>query len=362
MRTGRPLPPLDLTEDELRTLNEWVRRPTTRQDLAQRARIILDCGAGKSNKDVAATHSVSEAMVSRWRNRFLKKRVDGLKDARKTRPKKKLTQEVVDRVVARTLETKPHNATHWSTRSMAKAMGMSQTAISKIWRSLNIQPHRQETFKLSKDPLFAEKLRDVVGLYMNPPDRALVLSVDEKSQIQALDRTQPLLPMRLGKVERRTHDYVRHGTLSLFAALDIKTGYVISKCHARHRAKEFLAFLKTIDDRVPSNLDIHMILDNYGTHKTAEVCRWLASHPRFHVHFTPTSASWLNLVERFFADLTEKQLRRGTHCSTRELEAAIRSYIEANNTSPKPFVWTKTADEIISKVRRIYDDLGNSGH
>jgi transposase len=362
MRTGRPLTPLVLTDEELETLNQWAQRPTTPQAKALRARIILSCAAGKANKEIAATYAVSPEMVSRWRNRFLRARLKGLLDARKPRAKTKLTQDVVDRVVARTLQTKPHNATHWSTRSMAKAMGLSQTAISKIWRQLKIQPHREKTFKLSKDPKFAEKVRDVVGLYMNPPERALVLSVDEKSQIQALDRTQPLLPMRLGKVERRTHDYVRHGTLSLFAALDIKTGYVISKCHERHRAKEFLSFLKTIDARVPTDLEIHVILDNYSTHKTAEVRKWLAKHKRFHLHFTPTSASWLNLVERFFADLTEKQLRRGTHCSTRELEAAIRAYIEANNTAPTPFIWTKTADEIISRVAKVYDDLANSGH
>lgn len=362
MRLGRPTPPLVPTEEELATLTQWAQRPSTPQALALRAKIILRCAGGASNKDIAAEYEVSAAMVSRWRNRFLRKRLKGLEDARKPRAKRKLTQDVVDRVVARTLETKPHNATHWSTRSMAKAMGMSQTAISKIWRQLKIQPHREKTFKLSKDPQFAEKVRDVVGLYMNPPERALVLSVDEKSQIQALDRTQPLLPMRLGKVEMRTHDYVRHGTLSLFAALDITTGYVISKCHRRHRAQEFLSFLKTIDERVPEELDVHLVLDNYATHKTAEVRQWLAKHERFHLHFTPTSASWLNLVERFFADLTEKQLRRGTHCSTRELEAAIRAYIEANNVTPKPFLWTKTADEIIGRVRKVYDDLANSGH
>jgi transposase len=268
----------------------------------------------------------------------------------------------VERVITRTLESVPANATHWSTRSMAKAVGMSQTAISRIWRAFGLQPHRTETFKLSKDPLFIEKVRDIVGLYLAPPERALVLCVDEKSQIQALDRTQPLLPMRPGQVERHTHDYVRHGTTTLFAALDAKTGAVIGEVHRRHRSREFLKFLGTLDAAVPAELDVHLILDNYGTHKTAAVKRWLVKRPRFHLHFTPTSASWLNLVERWFADLTEKQIRRGTHRSTLQLEAAIKSYLNTHNADPKPFVWTKTADEILAKVAGFCERISNSGH
>lgn len=245
---------------------------------------------------------------------------------------------------------------------MAKACGLSQTAVSRIWRTFALQPHRSETFKLSKDPLFIEKVRDIVGLYLNPPDKALVLCADEKSQVQALDRTQPLLPMRPGQVERRTHDYVRHGTTSLFAALDVKTGKVIGECHRRHRTLEFRKFLDTIDAAVPARLDVHLILDNYGTHKTPTIRRWLVRHPRFHLHFTPTGASWMNLVERWFGLLTDKQIRRGAHRSTRELEAAIMAYLNSNNKNPKPFVWTKTADEIFASIARFCQRTCNSGH
>jgi transposase len=268
----------------------------------------------------------------------------------------------VERVVRLTLESMPRDATHWSTRAMAKRCGLSQTAISRIWRAFALQPHRVKTFKLSKDPLFIDKVRDIVGLYLDPPDKALVLCVDEKSQIQALDRTQPVLPMRPGQAERRTHDYTRHGTTTLFAALNATSGEIIGEFHQRHRAREFRTFLETIDAAVPDPLDVHLIVDNASTHKTPRIHRWLARHPRFHVHFTPTGSSWINLVERWFAALTEKQLRRGVHRSTRELEAAIRRYIELTNAHPKPFVWTKTADEILASVARFCHRISNSGH
>jgi transposase len=265
-------------------------------------------------------------------------------------------------VITKTLESTPRDATHWSTRGMAKVSGMSQSTVGRIWRAFGLQPHRSETFKLSKDPLFVDKVRDIVGLYLDPPDRAMVLCVDEKSQIQALDRTQPLLPMRPGQVERRTHDYVRHGTTSLFAALDTKTGKVIGELHRRHRSQEFRQFLDTIDANVPAPLDVHLILDNYGTHKTATIRRWLLKHPRFHLHFTPTSASWINLVERWFALLTDKQIRRATHRSTYALETAIRTYLALHNADPKPFIWTKTADQILASVARFCKRISDSGH
>ena len=270
--------------------------------------------------------------------------------------------ETMAQIVHKTTREKPEAATHWSTRSMAKASGLSRSTVNRIWRAFALQPHRVETFKLSKDPLFIEKVRDIVGLYLNPPDRALVLCVDEKSQIQALDRTQPLLPMRPGQVERRTHDYIRHGTTSLFAALDAQTGKIIGQLHRRHRTIEFRKFLDTIDAAVPAELAVHLILDNYGTHKTPSIHRWLARHPRFQLHFTPTSASWLNLVERWFALLSDKQIKRGAHSSTRALEAAITSYIALSNSSPKPFVWTKTADEILASVARFCHRISGTGH
>ena len=272
-----------------------------------------------------------------------------------------ISDSEVERVIAKTLHEKPREATHWSSRMMAKATGLSQSAVVRIWHAFGLQPHRTETFKLSTDPLFIEKVRDVVGLYLNPPDRALVLCVDEKSQIQALDRTQPILPMMPGVPERRTHDYSRHGTTTLFAALNIATGKVIGEVHRRHRAKEFLAFLRTIDAATPAKLDVHLVMDNYGTHKTPSVKAWMARHPRFHAHFTPTSSSWLNQVERWFATLTERQIRRGTHRSTVELEQTIRNYLAANNRNPKPFIWTKTADQILESIKRFCMRTSNSG-
>jgi len=362
MRKGRPVDPITLTADERETLERWARRPKTAQALAQRARIVLACAAETTNGAVADRFGVTRQMVGRWRRRFAQQRVDGLLDEPRPGAPRRITDAQVERVITLTLEQTPRNATHWSTRAMAKACGLSQTAVSRIWRAFVLQPHRTETFKLSKDPLFIEKVRDIVGLYLNPPDKALVLCTDEKSQIQALDRTQPLLPMRPGQAERRTHDYTRYGTTSLFAALDVQTGRVIGECHRRHRTIEFRQFLATIETAVPAALDVHLILDNYGTHKTPAIHRWLLRHPRFHLHFTPTGASWINLVERWFSELTEKQIRRGTHRSTSQLEAAILRYIDEANKRPKPFVWTKTADEILASIARYCQRISNSGH
>lgn len=360
MRSGRPMPPLTLTMEEREALNRWIRRPKTAQALAQRARIILLCATGETNVAVSTRLHLTHQTIGKWRSRFLVKRLDGLLDEPRPGAPRRLTDADVERVLTRTLESTPRDATHWSTRSLARACGLSQSAVSRIWRAFALQPHRTETFKLSKDPLFIEKVRDIVGLYLNPPDRALVLCVDEKAQIQALDRSQPLLPMRPGQVERRTHDDMRHGTTSLFAALDVKTGRVIGECHRRHRAVEFRKFLNTIDAAVPAHLDVHVILDNYGTHKTPSIHRWLAKRPRYHLHFTPTSASWINMVERWFAMLTAQQLRRGVHRSTRELEAAITHYLAVHNDTPKPFVWTKTADDILATVARFCKRISNS--
>ena len=362
MKRGRPIVPLVLSDQQRQTLLSWTRRHKSAQALALRARIVLACADGKSNTEVARALRCSLPTVGKWRSRCLRSGVDGLLDEPRPGAPRKLTDEEVEGVIVKTLETQPRGATHWSTRSMAQASGLTQSAVSRIWRAFSLQPHRSETFKLSRDPLFIDKVRDIVGLYMNPPDRALVLCLDEKSQIQALNRTQPLLPMRPGQVERRSHDYVRHGTTSLFAALDVKTGKVIGECHRRHRAQEFRQFLQTVDANVPAELEVHLILDNYGTHKTAAIRRWLSSHPRFHTHFTPTSASWLNLVERWFALLTEKRIRRGTFLSTRALEKAIQEFLDVHNHQSKPFVWTKTADEIFESLLHFCKRTSNSGH
>lgn len=362
MRTGRPKAALMLTDEERHTLEQWARRPKTAQALARRARLVLACATGTPNHAVAAEFNTTGQTVGRWRRRFVARRLDGLLDEPRPGTRRRTSDAEVERLLALTLETTPKAATHWSSRDMAKTCGLSQSTVSRIWRAFGLQPHRTETFKLSQDPLFVEKVRDVVGLYVHPPDKALVLCVDEKAQIQALDRTRPLLPMRPGQVERRTHDYRRHGTTSLFAALNVTTGEVIGQLHQRQRSREFRKFLDTIEATVPAQLDVHLILDNYGTHKTALIRRWLLKRPRFHVHFTPTSASWLNLVERWFALLTEKQLRRGVHRSTQALQAAIRAYIAHTNEQPKPFVWTKTADEILASVARFCHRTSDSGH
>jgi transposase len=351
-----------LTAEERATLDSWARRRTTAQALALRARIVLRAADGDTNTAIARRERVTKATVGKWRGRFLQKRLEGLLDEPRPGAPRSITDADVEALITKTLETTPRDATHWSTRSMAKATDLSQSAISRIWRAFGLQPHRVETFKLSKDPQFIDKVRDIVGLYLDPPDRALVLCVDEKSQIQALDRSAPILPLAPGVSERRTHDYRRHGTTSLFAALDVASGKVIGECHRRHRSQEFLRFLKTIDANVPADLDIHLILDNYGTHKTPRVRRWFAAHPRFHLHFTPTSASWLNLVERWFALLSEKQIKRGAHRSTRALEDTIREYLAITNEAPHPFVWTKPADEILASIARYCQRISDSPH
>jgi transposase len=362
MRTGRPMPALLITKDQRDALENWARRPKTAQALALRARIVLACAEGKPNKLVAQQAHVTQQTVSKWRSRFVSGGLEGLLDEPRPGTPRKVSDAEVEKVLTMTLESQPRDATHWSTRSMAQHSGLSRSTVSRIWRAFALQPHRSESFKLSKDPLFIDKVRDIVGLYLNPPDRALVLCVDEKSQIQALDRMQPMLPMRPGQAERRSHDYKRHGTTSLFAALDVKTGMVMGECHRRHRSVEFRKFLDTIDENVPRSLDVHLVLDNYGTHKTAAIRKWLIKRPRFHVHFTPTSASWINLVERWFATLTEKQLRRGVYRSVRELETTIKNYLAVSNESPKPFVWTRSADDILASVARFCQRTSETGH
>ena len=362
MGHGRPMAELALTPEEREELERWERRPKSAQALALRARIVLLAAEGRTNLAVADRLDVSNQTVGKWRARFVERRAAGLLDEPRPGAPRTVADREVERVVVKTLESTPQDATHWSTRSMAQACGLSQSTVVRIWRAFGLQPHRSETFKLSKDPLFIEKVRDIVGLYLDPPDRALVLCVDEKSQIQALDRTQPLLPMRPGQAERRTHDYMRHGTTSLFAALNVATGEVIGRCQARHRSREFRRFLNDIEARVPRGLDVHLILDNYGTHKTPAVVRWLAKRPRFHVHFTPTGASWINQVERWFALLTQKQIRRGSHRSTQALREAITTYLATYNLNPRPFRWTKSADDILASVARFCLRISDSGH
>jgi transposase len=353
MRLGRPKVALILTKDERVRLESLAHRSRTAPHLARRARIVLACADGRDNKVVARQLRMSPTTVCKWRARFLRDRIDGLYDEPRPGAPRQIGDEQIEQVIVRTLEETPRGATQWSIRDMAKASGVSRSTVNRIWRAFGLQPHRSETFKLSKDPLLIEKVRDIVGLYMNPSEHAVVFCVDEKSQIQALDRTQPLLPMRPGQVERRTHDYKRHGTTTLFAALNVKTSNVVTAFHRRHRSIEFRQFLDAVEAAVPRKLTVHLIMDNYGTHKTALIRNWLAKRPRFHVHFTPTYGSWLNLVERWFAELTNKQLRRGAHRSVTQLEAAIREFIDAHHASPKPFVWTKTADEILASIARF---------
>jgi len=351
-----------LTADERAELEGWARRRSSAAGLAMRSRIVLAAADGGSNTELADRLGLSISTVRRWRNRFVVDRLEGLLDEPRPGRPRVVGDEQIKALITTTLETTPPDATHWSTRSMAQHLGLSQSMVSRVWRAFGLAPHKQDSWKLSKDPLFVEKVRDVVGLYMDPPERAVVLCVDEKTQIQALNRTAPVFPMLPGTPARATHDYVRHGTSSLYAALDLTTGKIIGSLHSRHRSQEFLAFLKKIDAEVPADLDCHVVLDNASTHKTPAVKRWLTNHPRFVLHFTPTSSSWLNLVERWFSELTTKKLRRGTHTSVRQLNTDIRTWIQTWNDNPRPYVWTKTADQILASIGNYCTRINDSGH
>jgi transposase len=353
---------VELSAAERVQLESWLRRRTSAQALALRSRIVLLAAEGLSNVEIARRLGIQRNTVAKWRSRFLAHRLDGLTDEPRPGQPRKISDAKVEEVIVKTLETTPKDATHWSTRSMAAEVGLNQTAVHRIWKAFGLQPHRSETWKLSKDPHFIEKVRDVVGLYLDPPERAVVLCVDEKSQIQALDRTAPILPMLPGVPERATHDYKRSGTSSLYAALDLTTGKVIGALHGRHRAIEFKKFLQRIDAEVPAEFDVHLVLDNSSTHKTPAIQRWLLAHPRFTLHFTPTSSSWLNLVERWFAELTTKKLRRGAHRSVRQLNTDIRAWIQTWNDDPKPYVWAKTADQILESVASYCTRINESRH
>jgi transposase len=362
MAIGRPTKPLNVTAEEKEKLTMLARRPKTGQALAMRARIVLDCNDGLSNSEVATRLRITGATVCKWRERFRVDRLEGLLDEPRPGAPRSITDAQVEAVVTKTLESMPTNSTHWSTRLMAEKTGLSQTAIVRIWRAFGLQPHRVENFKFSKDPQFVEKVRDIVGLYLNPPDRAIVLCVDEKSQVQALNRTQPILPLAPGVPARQSHDYKRHGVTSLFAAMDVASGVTISNCYRRHRHQEFLRFLNDVDANLPSAFDVHLVMDNYGTHKVSKVRAWLARHPRYHVHYTPTSGSWLNLVERLFAEVTERCVRRGSHTAVRSLEKAMLDYLDQRNKDPKPFLWTADADLILGKIARLSKRFSDSGH
>jgi transposase len=362
MAMGRPTKPLEVTAEEREKLTMLSRRPKTGQALAMRARIVLGCSDGLSNDEVSKRLGITGATVSKWRERFRVQRLQGLLDEPRPGAPRSITDAKVEQVVTKTLESMPANSTHWSTRLMAEKTGLSQTAIVRIWRAFGLQPHRVENFKFSKDPQFVEKVRDIVGLYLNPPDRAIVLCVDEKSQVQALNRTQPILPLAPGVPARQSHDYQRHGVTSLFAAMDVASGVTISSCYRRHRHQEFLKFLEDIDANLPKGFDVHLVMDNYGTHKVDKVRAWLARHPRYHVHYTPTSASWLNLVERLFAELTQRCVRRGSYTAVRSLEKTMLDYLDQRNKNPKPFVWTASAEMILGKIERLAKRISNSGH
>jgi transposase len=359
---GPAAPAVELTDDERSELTGWARRSKSANALAVRSRIVLAAADGLGNTAIAAKVGVEVGTARKWRARFIAERLDGLVDEPRPGRPRTVSDEQVEAVITRTLETTPKDATHWSTRSLAAELGLSQSAVSRVWRAFGLQPHRQESWKLSRDPLFIDKVRDVVGLYLDPPEAAVVLCVDEKSQIQALDRTAPIFPMMPGTPARASHDYKRAGTSSLYAALNPTTGTVIGSLHARHRALEFKKFLATIDREVPAEFDVHVVLDNASTHKTPAVKRWLLAHPRFVLHFTPTSSSWLNLVERWFGELTTKKLRRGTHRSVRELNADIRAWINSWNDNPRPYVWTKTADQILDNIARYCTRINDSLH
>jgi transposase len=347
------LAPLELSEAERVELHALASRRSTAQALALRARIVLACAEGGQNKEVAARLGLDRQTVGKWRRCFIEQRLDGLHDEPRSGAPRTIDDARIEAVIVHTLESLPRDATHWSSRGMAKVSGLSVSTVQRIWRAFGLQPHRLETFKLSTDPDFVAKVRDVVGLYVSPPEHALVLCVDEKFQIQALDRSQPMLPMRPGQASRRSHDYKRHGVTSLFAALDIATGKVIGQCFPSHRVDEFRKFLDEIEANVPSDLDIHLVMDNYATHKTLMIRAWFAKRPRWHVHLTPTSSSWLDQVERFFAKLTDKKRRRGVYRSVDQLKTNIETFIAANNADPKPFRWTKSPDDILTSIERF---------
>jgi transposase len=361
-RTGRSKAVLELTEAEREQLTRWERRRKSSQALALRSRIVLRCAEGLANKEVAAAVGVTPSTVGKWRRRFCELRLDGLSDDPRPGRPATITTDQVEAVLVATLESTPENATHWSRAKMAKRSGLSKSTVGRIWRTFELKPHRTDTFKLSPDPLFVEKVYDVVGLYLNPPEGAVVYCVDEKSQVQALARSQPAFPMMPGMCEKRTHDYLRHGTTSLFAAFNTGDGTVISSLHRRHRTVEFKKFLTKIDGLVPGDLDVHLVCDNYGTHKTPAIRTWLDAHPRFHMHYTPTYSSWINQVERWFAYLTDDLLRRSDHRSVQALEKDIRNWVEEWNENPQPFIWTKTAEEILAKLGRLLQRINGAGH
>lgn len=361
MARGKKPVSITISDSDRPILEAWTRRPKTARRLADRARIVMMAADGASNQQIAQSLSITRVTVGKWRNRFALQGVNGLHDDPRPGPPRTIDVDKFDEVISKTLESTPEGKTHWSTRSMASETGVSRETIRKLWKLCALAPHRQDTFKLSTDPYFVEKVKDIVGLYLSPPQNAIVLCVDEKSQVQALDRTQPLLPQGPGYTEKRTHDYERHGTTSLFAALNILTGEVIGRCHQQHRHQEFLKFLKQVEAALPadSGHEIHLIMDNYGTHKTPKVTAWLAKR-NWHIHFTPTSASWLNQVERFFAKITVDCIRRGTFRSVASLENAIEDYLAMHNTDPHPFIWTATADEIFAKIGRLCERISLS--
>jgi transposase len=351
-----------LKDEDREVLERWARRPKSARALALRCRIVLAAAEGRQSKEIAEHLGCTTQTVGRRRGRFARRGIDGLHDEPRPGQPRKITDADVERVIVRTLEEKPTDATHWSTRSMARATGSNQTAVSRIWRAFGLKPHQAGHLKLSPDPQFVDKVRDIVGLYLNPPEAAVVLCVDEKSQIQALERSAPVLPLMPGVAERHTHDYVRNGTTNLHAALDTASGKVIAEMTPRHRAEEFRKFLNQIERSVPDGLRIHVVLDNSSTHKTPQIRRWLQRHPRFTLHFTPTYSSWLNLVERWFAELTTKWIKRGSHRSVRDLVASIRTWIENWNDEPKPYVWHKDADEILDGLAAYCQRINDSGH